>query len=464
MLDIRFVREHPDEVKENIKKKFQDAKLPLVDEVINLDAEYRAAIGEGDTLRANRNKLSKQIGMLMGQAKKDPSKAAEAEEIKKQVTAQADRLKELETKEAELQDKIRDIMYTIPQMIDPSVPIGPDDSCNVEVQRFGDPVVPDYPIPYHVDIMESFDGIDLDAAGRVSGNGFYYLLGDIARLHEYTRCKYEHDLKVFQLANYARLTCIYMDAVGLHEINNHLGHEAGDHMLCSIADGIRKYFPDDCAYRIGGDEFVLLCPARQPEELAESLAAFCDTIREMGYEVSVGVSESTDRQTLNETVNQAETAMRHDKMEFYRNNGGIRQMRIIDDKLKQLLIKKRDVTRFLQAIAPLYRGVYMVNPKQDTCRYIYVPSYFKTMLENNHHAFMSSVREYCRELVHPEYHDEFAKLLYYSYIEEQIAAHGSLKMTYQIRDGSRVHLKITMADRSSADAHELLWIFLDETQ
>ena len=179
-----IVREHPDEVKENIKKKFQDAKLPLVDEVINLDAEYRAAIGEGDTLRANRNKLSKQIGMLMGQAKKDPSKAAEAEEIKKQVTAQADRLKELETKEAELQDKIRDIMYTIPQMIDPSVPIGPDDSCNVEVQRFGEPVVPDYPIPYHVDIMESFDGIDLDAAGRVSGNGFYYLLGDIARLHE----------------------------------------------------------------------------------------------------------------------------------------------------------------------------------------------------------------------------------------------------------------------------------------
>ena len=179
-----IVREHPDEVKENIKKKFQDAKLPLVDEVINLDAEYRAAIGEGDTLRANRNKLSKQIGMLMGQAKKDPSKAAEAEEIKKQVTAQADRLKELEAKETELQAKIQEIMYTIPQMIDPSVPIGPDDSHNVEVQRFGEPVVPDYPIPYHVDIMESFDGIDLDAAGRVSGNGFYYLLGDIARLHE----------------------------------------------------------------------------------------------------------------------------------------------------------------------------------------------------------------------------------------------------------------------------------------
>ena len=187
MLDIRFVRENPDAVKENIRKKFQDAKLPLVDEVIALDAEYRAAIGEASDLRANRNKLSKQIGALMGQAKKDPSKAAEAEEIKKQVTAQADRLKELEAKETELQAKIQEIMYTIPQMIDPSVPIGPDDSHNVEVQRFGEPVVPDYPIPYHVDIMESFDGIDLDAAGRVSGNGFYYLLGDIARLHEAVR-------------------------------------------------------------------------------------------------------------------------------------------------------------------------------------------------------------------------------------------------------------------------------------
>ena len=177
MLDIRFVRENPDAVKENIKKKFQDSKLPLVDEVIKLDAEYRAAIKEGDDLRANRNKLSKQIGMLMGQAKKDPSKAAEAEEIKKQVTAQADRLKELEDTEAKLAARIQEIMYTIPNMIDPSVPIGPDDSCNVEVQRFGEPVVPDFEIPYHTDIMESFNGIDLDCAGRVAGNGFYYLHG-----------------------------------------------------------------------------------------------------------------------------------------------------------------------------------------------------------------------------------------------------------------------------------------------
>ena len=184
MLDMRFVREHPDEVKENIKKKFQDQKLPLVDEVIALDAENRAAITEASELRAHRNQLSKQVGMLMGQAKKDPSKLEEAEAVKAQVKANADRLAELEQKETELEQKIHKIMLQIPQIIDPSVPLGPDDSCNVEVQRFGEPVVPDFPIPYHTEIMESFHGIDLDAAGRVSGSGFYYLLGDIARLHE----------------------------------------------------------------------------------------------------------------------------------------------------------------------------------------------------------------------------------------------------------------------------------------
>ena len=184
MLDIRFIRENPDAVKENIKKKFQDAKLPLVDEVIDLDAKRRAAIAEADQLRANRNTLSKQIGMLMGQAKKDPSKLQEAEAVKQQVKEQADRLAELEKQETELEAALHHDMLQIPQMIDPSVPIGPDDSCNVEVQRFGEARVPDFPIPYHTEIMESFNGIDLDAAGRVSGNGFYYLLGDIARLHE----------------------------------------------------------------------------------------------------------------------------------------------------------------------------------------------------------------------------------------------------------------------------------------
>ena len=184
MLDIKFIRENPDAVKENIKKKFQDAKLPLVDEVIELDAKRRAAIAEADQLRSNRNTLSKQIGMLMGQAKKDPSKLQEAEAVKAQVKQQADRLAELEKQETELEAALHHDMLQIPQIIDPSVPIGPDDSCNVEVERFGEAKVPDFPIPYHTEIMESFNGIDLDAAGRVSGNGFYYLMGDIARLHE----------------------------------------------------------------------------------------------------------------------------------------------------------------------------------------------------------------------------------------------------------------------------------------
>ena len=178
MLDMRFVRENPDVVKENIKKKFQDAKLPLVDEVIALDEESRKAKQEADDLRASRNKLSKQIGALMGQGKKE-----EAEEVKKQVTANSERLAELEAKEAELEEKVKKIMMVIPNIIDPSVPIGKDDSENVEIQKYGDPVVPDFEIPYHSEIMETFDGIDLDSARKVAGNGFYYLMGDIARLH-----------------------------------------------------------------------------------------------------------------------------------------------------------------------------------------------------------------------------------------------------------------------------------------
>ncbi len=183
MLDIKFVRENPEIVRENIKKKFQDAKLPLVDEVIELDRRYRAAMTEANELRASRNALSKKVGQLMGQAKKDPSKLEEAEEAKAQVKANAERLAELEREHDELAVRIRQIMLTIPNIIDESVPIGPDDSANVEVERFGEPAVPDYDIPYHTEIMESFNGVDMDSAGRVSGSGFYYLMGDIARLH-----------------------------------------------------------------------------------------------------------------------------------------------------------------------------------------------------------------------------------------------------------------------------------------
>ena len=178
MIDLKFLRENPEIVKQNIKNKFQDQKLPLVDEVIELDAKARATQKEADELRASRNTLSKQIGQLMGQGKKE-----EAEAVKAQVSANAARLAELEETEKELQEKVTKIMMVIPNIIDPSVPIGKDDSCNVEIEKFGEPVVPDFEIPYHTDIMDRFDGIDLDAEGKVAGNGFYYLMGDIARIH-----------------------------------------------------------------------------------------------------------------------------------------------------------------------------------------------------------------------------------------------------------------------------------------
>ena len=178
MIDIKFLRENPEAVKENIKKKFQDKKLPLVDEVIELDAESRKAKQEADELRANRNKISKEIGALMGQGKKEEAEAKKAE-----VAANSKRLEELEQKETELEEKIKKIMMTIPNIIDETVPIGKDDSENVEIKKYGEPVVPDFEIPYHTDIMEKLNGIDLDSARKVAGNGFYYLMGDIARLH-----------------------------------------------------------------------------------------------------------------------------------------------------------------------------------------------------------------------------------------------------------------------------------------
>ena len=178
MLDMKFLREHPEEVKENIRKKFQDSKCPLVDEVIALDKENRALKQHGDDLRAQRNSLSRQIGGMMKEGKRN-----EAELLKQQVSAMAEKMKQVEAKEGELAEKIEKIMMIIPNMIDPSVPIDRDDSENVEVERYGEPVVPNFEIPYHTEIMERFDGIDLDSARKVAGNGFYYLMGDIARLH-----------------------------------------------------------------------------------------------------------------------------------------------------------------------------------------------------------------------------------------------------------------------------------------
>ena len=224
MIDIKFLRENPDVVKENIKKKFQDEKLPLVDEVIALDAESRKAKQEGDDLRASRNKISKEIGGLMAQGKKEEAEAKKAE-----VAAGAKRLAELEVLESELQEKITKIMMVIPNIIDPSVPIGKDDSQNVEIEKFGEPVVPDFEVPYHTDIMESFDGIDLDSARKVAGNGFYYLMGDIARLHSAVLA-YARDFMINRGFTY----CVPPYMIRSNVVNGVMSFEEMDAMMYKI--------------------------------------------------------------------------------------------------------------------------------------------------------------------------------------------------------------------------------------
>ena len=224
MLDIKFVRENPELVKENIKKKFQDHKLPYVDEVIELDSERRQVIARADELRANRNKISKQIGALMAQGKKEEGMA-----LKEQVTVQAKELDELAKKESELGERVTKLMMSIPNIIDESVPIGKDDSENVEVQRYGEPVVPDFEIPYHTDIMEKFDGIDMDAAGRVAGNGFYYLMGDIARLHSAVLA-YARDFMIDRGFTY----CIPPYMIRSNVVNGVMSFEEMDAMMYKI--------------------------------------------------------------------------------------------------------------------------------------------------------------------------------------------------------------------------------------
>ena len=249
MLDIKFVREHPDIVKQNIKNKFQEKKLPLVDEVIELDEKARKAQQEADTLRANRNKLSKQIGTLMKAGQKE-----EAEAVKGKVAEDAKRLEELEALEKDLQAKILKDMMVIPNIIDPSVPIGPDDSCNVEIQKYGEPCVPDFEIPYHTEIMESFHGIDLDAAGKVAGNGFYYLMGDIARLHSAV-ISYARDFMIDRGFTY----CVPPFMIRSNVVNGVMSFEEMDAMM----------------YKIEGEDLYLIGTSEH-----SMIGKFIDTIHE----------------------------------------------------------------------------------------------------------------------------------------------------------------------------------------
>lgn len=280
----------------------------------------------------------------------------------------------------------------------------------------------------------------------------------------YNRGKYERDIAMFQTAGYASLTCVYIDVVGLHEVNNHLGHKAGDHMLCSIAKGMRKYFPTGLIYRIGGDEFVILCPDTDQSEVVEKISLLKQEMRQQEYEISVGIGMSTNKNTLDDMISYAENAMRYDKADFYRNNGGLRQMRSLNSRLEKLLLEKQDASHFLNVIAPRYKGVYMVNAEKDTCRYIYVPPYFQEMLDQHHNAFLPAMRDYCRELVRLEYHDQFETLFDYDYIQEQLSSGKEIDFTYQKKDGSWVDLRITIYAQDQRDTKEMLWIFLDENR
>lgn len=265
MLDIKFVRENPEIVKQNIRNKFQDEKLDLVDEVIKLDAEKRAAQQEADALRADRNKLSKEIGALMKQGKKE-----EAEAVKQKVAAEADRLAELSEKEKVLDEKVLKIMMTIPNIIDPSVPIGKDDSENVEVQRFGEPVVPDFEIPYHTEIMEKFHGIDLDSARRVAGNGFYYLMGDIARLHSAV-ISYARDFMINRGFTY----CVPPFMIRSNVVTGVMSFAEMDAMMYKIEG--------EDLYLIGTSEHSMIGKfidtILQPEELPQTLTSYSPCFR-----------------------------------------------------------------------------------------------------------------------------------------------------------------------------------------
>ena len=278
----------------------------------------------------------------------------------------------------------------------------------------------------------------------------------------YNRSRYERDIQLARETGYRQLCCIYIDAVGLHEINNHLGHQAGDDMLRCVADGIRTMFPEDGAYRIGGDEYVVFCfdmPIAEAETALERLRAI---VAEQEFEISVGAAEGTDPASIDTTINAAEKAMRRDKADFYAQNGAERQMRTLNHKLEKLLQEKQDASKFLNVIAPRYLGVYMVNPNDDSCRYIYIPKYFQTVLEENDGRFSPAIRRYYETFVRKEYHDRFRTLTDYDYVRRQLDAGHVVDFIYQKHDGNWVRLKITVYDRNSPENGEMQWIFMDD--
>lgn len=305
-----------------------------------------------------------------------------------------------------------------------------------------------------------FSKKDLQDTG-INFNTLEYYYNNDALTGLYNRGRYERDILQLEITNPETFVCIYIDAVGLHEINNHLGHAAGDSMLCSIANGIRHYFPQSPAYRIGGDEFVIFCFDLEKLSIKQAISNLKKLLSRENYEISVGKKAKDKDATFVETINQAERAMRYDKTQFYQRNGAKRQMRTLNYKLEKILLEKQDASQFLNVIASEYKGVYMVNPDKDTCRYIYIPKYFKKILESNAGVFSKSIRAYCNTLVCEKDQKLFEKTFDFDYVNSQIKQGNTIEFTYEKKDGSKVHLQITIYNPNSPDSNEMLWIFMD---
>lgn len=302
------------------------------------------------------------------------------------------------------------------------------------------------------------DAFQIPESG-ISTLEYYYRKDVLTKL--YNRAKYERDILKFERRHFDSLSCIYIDVVGLHEINNHLGHTAGDRMLCSVADGIRKCFSGSYAYRIGGDEFVVFCFDWQPDSLEDGISALKQLLSQEEYEISTGMATCQDRACVLKTINQAEDSMRKNKAEFYRQDGGKRQMRGLNQKLEQILLENQDTNQFLQVIADEYKGVYMVNPDEDTCRHIYVPPYFQALLKKHCGCYSKAIGEYCQTLVRQEDQHLFDNIFDYEYVLDKLQRGEQISFTYQKKDGATIHLQITVYNPNVADSREMLWVFMD---
>lgn len=313
--------------------------------------------------------------------------------------------------------------------------------------------------PLNKEIL-SFDEKDLhNFEANTAPPEYYYNIDALTQL--YNRSKYEHDIAQLQADGIDAFTCIYMDAVGLHEVNNHLGHAAGDHMLCTIADAIRTFFPSCSSYRIGGDEFVIFCSHQNEELLKSCINELKEFLKRENFEISVGMQVHINGLSLMKTINQAEQEMRYDKIRFYQQDGGKRQLRMLNYKLEKILLEKQDASHFLNAIATEYKGVYIVNPTDDTCRYIYIPEYFNELLQITNGIFSPAIRMYCERFVIEQDRELLQKFLDFDYVHDRIKLGEQIKFTYHKTDGSNVHLQITSYDPNALGTNEMLWIFMD---